>query len=629
MDLKNRQNLPHRTEHKRQPMLLLGLAVVAFIFSMYLVSATYTLTASSNESNGSTWYKGGTNRTFAFTILATNVNATSNLTQINITNLNSTLYSPTTNVTVAASNWSIWACTANSTANKVNCTGQSGTPGNVSSFAIKITLVAMLPSLSTQMNQTWNISTSDNYSSINSTSWNTEVDSVAPVINLSYTNATKYKNTQSITLNISLADAGSGLTGTACKININGTNQTIPVSNGWCNTTSGNLSNLADGNQTINVYANDTVNNIGLNNSYVVWIDTTPPSITLNNPIDTYNSSSSSNIFSANLSSAIAISYSILYGNFSGAWTVNSTNTSVANGTQVNFTVALPDGYYKWNYWANDSLGNSGFSAANRTLTVDTTGPTVTLPLYTNATLYNNTDNLTFNISLADAGVGPSYCSINVGGGTNQTLAVSSGWCNGSYNLTGLADGNQTIYAYANDTLGNTALNDSYVAQISTTSAGGAGSNKTTKDTGGSSGYFTNTVSDSDLENGYTTELGVNIQLSVNIGSESHLIRVYSITSSTATLKISSNPVLITLSPGQNASVDVNKDGFNDLSVLLNSIGNNRANFTIQKIHTPAATGAQQNMATGASLTWLWILIIIALFLLAFFLAERGRNRKR
>ncbi len=100
---------------------------------------------------------------------------------------------------------------------------------------------------------------------------------------------------------------------------------------------------------------------------------------------------------------------------------------------------------------------------------VDSTAPTVTLPVYTNATQYTNSQDLIFNISVTDSGVGASYCEINVGGNTNQTVAVSDGWCNGTYSLSGIGDGNQTIYAYANDTLGNINLNDSYVIWVDST----------------------------------------------------------------------------------------------------------------------------------------------------------------
>jgi len=105
------------------------------------------------------------------------------------------------------------------------------------------------------------------------------VDSTSSTITLpAYTNATSKKNSTSLTLNVSVSDSLSGLTGSACFINLNGTNQTVFVSSGWCNTTQGNLSGLSDGNNTISVYVNDTVGNVGLNDSFVVQMDTTPPS---------------------------------------------------------------------------------------------------------------------------------------------------------------------------------------------------------------------------------------------------------------------------------------------------------------------------------------------------------------
>ena len=107
------------------------------------------------------------------------------------------------------------------------------------------------------------------------------IDRTAPAINLPvYTNATAKKNTAQLTLNISVSDANSGTTGSTCLFDINGTNESVSVSSGWCNTTSLNLTSLADGNNTINVYVNDTVNIFGLDNSFAVLIDTAAPTAT-------------------------------------------------------------------------------------------------------------------------------------------------------------------------------------------------------------------------------------------------------------------------------------------------------------------------------------------------------------
>lgn len=104
------------------------------------------------------------------------------------------------------------------------------------------------------------------------------VDNTAPVVTLPvYLNGSANKNTNSLTLNISVTDATSGLLNSFCLVDINGTNQSFAVSNGWCNFSVGNLTGLSDGNQTINIYVNDSTSNLALNNSFVVQVDTTAP----------------------------------------------------------------------------------------------------------------------------------------------------------------------------------------------------------------------------------------------------------------------------------------------------------------------------------------------------------------
>lgn len=116
----------------------------------------------------------------------------------------------------------------------------------------------------------------------NSSNISMYVDSTTPTVNVTgYTNATAKKNTHTLAINVSVADALSGLTGSWCTFDVNGTNQTVIVASGWCNTTSLSLSGLNDGNQTIDVYVNDTVNNVGTNLSFfVVMVDTTVPANT-------------------------------------------------------------------------------------------------------------------------------------------------------------------------------------------------------------------------------------------------------------------------------------------------------------------------------------------------------------
>jgi len=302
------------------------------------------------------------------------------------------------------------------------------------------------------------------------------VDTTGPVITLPiYINGTAKKNTETnFTLNISVSDADSGLVGSMCKIDINGTNYTLSVSNGWVNTSDLDLIGLSDGNQTINVWCNDTFNHGTLNNSYVVQVDTTNPSVVI---LPTYTNATfkrNNQQLTLNISVTDATS-----GLNSCVINVNGTNQTVSatrgtgtinwcNSSAISLT-NLADGNQTIKIWANDSAGNSLLNSSY-VVQVDTTGPIMNLPVYVNGTAKKNTQNLTINISLTDGGSGltGTGCIINANG-TNKTITSNSNWCNDTISLTNLADGNQTIYIYTNDTLNNWRLNSSYVVQVDTT----------------------------------------------------------------------------------------------------------------------------------------------------------------
>ena len=306
----------------------------------------------------------------------------------------------------------------------------------------------------------------------NSSNISIYVDTTAPVITLpEYVNGTKKKNTESLILNISVTDATSGLTNGVCLIDVNGTNQSVSISDGWCNSSSIALTGLSDGNQTINVWVNDSTNNIGLNNSYVVQIDTTAPVITL--PFYT-NATKKKNTESLILNISVTDATSGLTNGVC-LIDVNGTNQSVSissgwcNASNIALT-GLTDGNKTIKVWVNDSTNNIGLNNSYA-VQIDTTGPVITLPFYTNATKKKNTESLILNISVTDAtsGLTNGVCLIDVNG-TNQSVSISSGWCNASnIALTGLTDGNKTIKVWVNDSTNNIGLNDSYVVQIDTT----------------------------------------------------------------------------------------------------------------------------------------------------------------
>ncbi len=132
-------------------------------------------------------------------------------------------------------------------------------------------------------------------SGVNSTNitGNVTIDNTAPTIAVygadgvtAYANGTSIKTaatfTNNLTLNISVTDAifQTNSSDTWCFINVaGGLNHTVPyLENRWCNTSNINITDLSDGNNTINIYVNDTLNNMALNSTLVVQIDTTVPS---------------------------------------------------------------------------------------------------------------------------------------------------------------------------------------------------------------------------------------------------------------------------------------------------------------------------------------------------------------
>ncbi len=267
-------------------ILLLMFFGIFLISLMYSVSAqASTITITSNASNGTTWFKGGSNQSINFSIVA-ELNSSVNLSFINIS---------------VPAGMTIWNANITNNTNWT-CDGGviNGTYANCSSgvsdtyVAINISLNITLNSSAYEQNHSVVILLTDNFTGTNETLENILVDGIQPTISMpAYTNATAKKNTANLTLNISIVDAGSGAS--QCWVSINGTNQTFDVDgDNWCNTTLGNLTNMGDGNATIIIWVNDSVNNMNVSHNtsvaYVVQIDTTNPlptaTCTPTNPTD-------------------------------------------------------------------------------------------------------------------------------------------------------------------------------------------------------------------------------------------------------------------------------------------------------------------------------------------------------
>ena len=213
----------------------------------------------------------------------------------------------------------------------------------------------------TEGNYTFHVSATDGTGfGANSSNVSIYVDRTAPVISLpSYTNATSKKNTEQLTLNISVIDASSGTTGSLCLVDINGTNESVAVSSGWCNSTAFNLTGSSDGNQTIKVYVNDTVNILGLNNSFVVGVDTTGP---------TASPSCSPTTIQAGDSFPCTCS---------GSDATTGVSTSTGSSTSGSITSTSQTGVFTYTCSVTDNAGNTASATATYAITQTPGNPVI------------------------------------------------------------------------------------------------------------------------------------------------------------------------------------------------------------------------------------------------------------
>ena len=150
----------------------------------------------------------------------------------------------------------------------------------------------------------------------------------------------------------------------------------------------------------------------------VTYSSDQPPTITLNSPVDVFNTTNGTIIFSGTAYDGEGLSNVTFYLN----GTLNQTNSSGFNNTQYNFTLTLADGFYNWTMKATDNVSQTT-TATTRTFTI--------LPYEINSEIYNPTTSETFsetfsiNLSLR-SGVTLNSALFNYNGSVYSPI-ISSG----------------------------------------------------------------------------------------------------------------------------------------------------------------------------------------------------------
>jgi hypothetical protein len=121
---------------------------------------------------------------------------------------------------------------------------------------------------------------STNHGANSSVNISINVESIIPSISIiNFIDKPLRRDSGIFSMNVFANDSGSGLISSSCVFGIDGNNYTVPVSSGWCNSTSISLTGAGDGNKTIFVHVNDSANNVAVNSDYSVWMDSSGPVI--------------------------------------------------------------------------------------------------------------------------------------------------------------------------------------------------------------------------------------------------------------------------------------------------------------------------------------------------------------
>ncbi|MDO8509064.1 MAG: PRC-barrel domain-containing protein [Nanoarchaeota archaeon] len=264
----------------------------------------------------------------------------------------------------------------------------------------------------------------ENYSSSSESWFVTVTDFQIPSISLLTPQNTTY-NTNNLQLNYSVSDNNLD----SCWYTEN---------NGQINTTLTNCQNISytasQNSTTIKIYANDSAGNIN-SSSVAFFVDSILPLISFTSPTQANNSIFSQNSIFINVSVIETNEANITFSLHNSTSLVNLT-TFITSQRTINFS-NLGDGVYFYNVTIKDSLNNQN-TTETRTLTIDTTPPSISIVSPQNTTYTNDT--ILINIS-----------------SNGNNIWFYNGTANESYTFPvyRILDGSNLLIAYANDSLGN------------------------------------------------------------------------------------------------------------------------------------------------------------------------------
>jgi hypothetical protein len=194
---------------------------------------------------------------------------------------------------------------------------------------------------------------------------------------------------------------------------------------------------------------------VSYDNLFDVSYYMTNGSVLLNSPANNYISPSNSVDFNCSATvtgGATLVNRTVILYNNDG--TINQTNFSIVTGTtntSVSTLNLISGTSYNWTATYCDSDGDCGFASENRTISIDTQAPTITINSPTSLMNYGTLGGSeTLNYSIIDTNFASAWYNYN---GTNVSLAGASNTT--TFTIDRAIGNNLTIWA--NDSVGNVA----------------------------------------------------------------------------------------------------------------------------------------------------------------------------
>jgi hypothetical protein len=214
------------------------------------------------------------------------------------------------------------------------------------------------------------------------------------------------------------------------------------------------------GNYTITVKANDTFSNNQTSFTIFTVQDTGGLVTRLESPPNNNYTNINNVTFICNATDNMNATNISLYHNISQIFGINQTVNTSGTAVQAQFNVTnIADGNYTWNCLAYDSSNYTDF-AGNRTITVDTIAPNITLITPENESEWNTSSTVTFTYNVTDALSPITNCSLYV----NESYMQDNDSISSTQNTfqQQLGDGNYTWFVYCLDQSGNSQNSSTY-----------------------------------------------------------------------------------------------------------------------------------------------------------------------